>query len=176
MDRVQSTREPIAHTTAGSTVSNPEAAGAAIGELRRISGLTWDQLARMFGVARRSLHFWASGKRMTPSNEEHLQRLLMVIRKIDRGSANDNRSAILTSNLDGTMPFDLLARGEYDQALNLLGSGIARRVPTSAVSGDAISARSPRPPHELLEALQDRIHQTSGRLISAKPLRIPRRK
>ena len=35
--------------------------GAAIAELRRVSGLTWDQLARLVGVSRRTLHFWASG-------------------------------------------------------------------------------------------------------------------
>ena len=32
-------------------------------------------------------------------------------------------------------------------------------------------ARTPRPPEELVETLQDRIHPTSGRLLSASPLR-----
>ena len=54
-------------TTAGAVVPSAQPAGAAIGELRRLSGLTWDQLARIFSVSRRSLHFWASGKPMTPA-------------------------------------------------------------------------------------------------------------
>ena len=73
-------------TTAGAPVPLVAApAGAVIGELRRLSGLTWDQLARLLGVSRRSVHFWASGKPMAQSNEEHLRRLLAVVRKVDRG-------------------------------------------------------------------------------------------
>ena len=53
---------PVAYrTTAGGLISVAVPAGTAIGELRRLSGLTWDQLARLFNVSRRSLHFWASG-------------------------------------------------------------------------------------------------------------------
>ena len=54
-------------TSAGVSVSSIAPSGAAIGELRRLSGLTWDQLARLFNLSRRSLHFWASGKPMAPS-------------------------------------------------------------------------------------------------------------
>ena len=86
-------------------------AGAVIGELRRLSGLTWDQLARLFGVSRRSVHFWASGKPMAPSNEEHLRRLLAVVRKVDRGSARANRAILLGADEDGISLFDLLAAG-----------------------------------------------------------------
>jgi len=37
-------------------------------------------------------------------------------------------------------------------------------------------SRMPRPPEELVGALQDRIHPTSGRLISAKPIEIASKK
>ena len=33
-----------------------------IAELRSLSGLTWEQTARLLGVTRRSVHFWASGE------------------------------------------------------------------------------------------------------------------
>lgn len=82
-------------TSSGTSLAEVEPAGVAIAELRRRSGLTWDQLARLFNVSRRALHFWASGKPMTPSNEEHLQRVLSALRKIDRGSASANRSILL---------------------------------------------------------------------------------
>ena len=163
-------------TTAGASVLVAEPGGAAIGELRRLSGLTWDQLARLFNVSRRSLHFWASGKPMAPSNEEHLQRLLAIVRKIDRGSASANRSALLAAREDGSIPFDLLAAGDYERVLSLLGAGEARRVQPPKLSDEARAARMPRPPEELVGALQDRIHPTSGPLIAAKAVRIPRGK
>ena len=74
-------------TTSGVSLTAVEQSAAAIAELRRLCGFTWDQLARLFNVSRRSLHFWASGKAMSPANEEHLQRVLSVLRRIDRGSA-----------------------------------------------------------------------------------------
>jgi DNA-binding transcriptional regulator YiaG len=68
---------------------------AVVSESRRLAGLTWKQLARVFGVARRSLHFWASGKPTDASNEEHLRRLLVVPRQADRGTAHENREMLL---------------------------------------------------------------------------------
>jgi DNA-binding transcriptional regulator YiaG len=59
-----------------------------INELRRLSGLTWEQLTRLFGVSRRSLHFWASGQPLSRAKEEQLNRLLGAIQFIDRGNAS----------------------------------------------------------------------------------------
>ena len=162
-------------TSGGASVVVPDRAGASIAELRRLSGLSWDQLARLFNVSRRALHFWASGKAMAPSNEEHLQRLLGVVRKIDRGSASVNRTALLGVQ-DGELPLDLLADGKYDRTLTLLGPGEARRVRAPRLSAAAVAARAPRPPEELVGALQNRIHPTSGRLLAAKAVRIVRSK
>lgn len=166
----------LEHTTAGVAVAVAKPAGGAIGELRRLSGFTWDQLARLFNVSRRSLHFWASGKPMAPGNEEHLQRLLAVVRKIDRGSASANRAVLLGAREDGSLPFDLLAAGDYDRVLSLLGPGDPRRAPPPKLSDDARAARAPRPPEELVGALQDRIHPTSGPLRAAKAITVSRRR
>ncbi|HEY5958499.1 MAG TPA: hypothetical protein VIV60_18180 [Polyangiaceae bacterium] len=162
----------IEQTTAGAPVTPAEPAGAAIGELRRLSGLTWDQLARIFGVSRRSLHFWASGKPMAPSNEEHLQRVLAVVRKIDRGSASANRAALLAGRKDGLLPFDLLIAKDYERVTSLLGEGDARRVPPRKLSKEPHRVRAPRAPEELVGALQDRIHRDSGAFRAAKSVRI----
>jgi DNA-binding transcriptional regulator YiaG len=175
-DMVWRSRRSHEQTTAGAIVASAQPAGAAIGELRRLSGLTWDQLARIFGVSRRSLHFWASGKPMAPSNEEHLQRVLAVLRKIDRGAASANRTALLGVCENGSLPFDLLVDGDYERALSLLGPGDARRVWPPKVSREARAVRAPRPPEELAGALQDRIHPTSGRLLAARPIETIRRK
>lgn len=163
-------------TTSGAAVVGEDPAGAAVGELRRLSGFTWDQLARIFSVSRRSLHFWASGKPMTPGNEERLQRLLSVVRKIDRGSAAANRAALLGVREDGSLPFDLLAAGDYERVLTLLGQGEKRRAALPRLSAEARATRTPPPPDELVGALQDRIHPTSGRLRAAKAIIVSRRK
>ena len=159
-------------TSAGYPVPVAAEAGAAIGELRRLSGLTWAQLARLFGVSRRSLHFWASGKSMTPTNEEHMQRLLAVLRKVDRGSANTNRTMLLSGGQDGTLPVDLLAAGDYDQVLSLLGPGEVRRAAPPKISDEARAVRAPRPPDELAGALQDRVHRDGGSARAARSVRV----
>src|SRR4028119_75314 len=68
----------------------PEATQKSLSKLRRLSGLTWEQLAKLFNVSRRTLHFWASGQPLSRFNEEQLNRLLEAIQYIDRGSANLN--------------------------------------------------------------------------------------
>jgi len=162
----------LEQTSAGASIVVSDRAGAAIAELRRLSGFTWDQLAHLFKVSRRSLHFWASGKAMTPSNEEHLQRLLAVVRKIDRGSASINRTALLAVQDDGTIPSDLLADEQYDRVVALLGPGGARRVKAPKLSAEVMAARAPRPPEELVGALQDRVHIETGIARAAKSVRV----
>ncbi len=166
---------PADQTTAGGDTVPAEPAGSAIAELRRVSGLTWNQLARLFGVSRRSVHFWASGKPMAPSNEEHLHRVLAVLRKTDRGSSSANRTALLGVRKDGIILFDLLVARDYGGVLALLGRGEARRVSPPKLSDEARAARAPRPPEELVGARQDRVHPTSGRLLGAKPIATTRR-
>ena len=163
----------IAQTTAGLSVPLGECPGASIAELRRLSGLTWDQLARLFRVSRRSLHFWASGKAMTPANEEHLQRLVAVLRKLDRGSGSTNRAMLLTPRDDGTIPFDLLAEGRYEQVISVMGHGQSfPRVMPPQLSDEAKAARAPRPPEELVGALQDQIHCEKRVARAAKSVKV----
>lgn len=172
-DTVSRSTRPAQQTTSGMPVVLMDRARAAIAEMRRLSGLTWEQLARLFKVSRRSLHFWASGKAMTPANEEHLQRVVAVLRKIDRGSAAASRAALLAVRDDGVIPFDLLAERRYDAAAAILGHGpgTASAVP-SALRNSARLARAPRSPEELVGALQDRVHRETGTVRGAKSVRI----
>ncbi|MDH3598136.1 MAG: helix-turn-helix domain-containing protein [Candidatus Tectomicrobia bacterium] len=161
---------PQEQTNSGSLAPESLSSSPAIMELRRLSGLTWDQLARLFDVSRRSLHFWASGKPLNAVNEEHLYKLLATIHEIDRGSTRENRSLILGVLEDGTMPFDLLADGQYEHVLALLGPGRTPERPKRvALSVEAQLARRPRPPDELVGALQERIPEkiTKGRVPRA---------
>ncbi len=145
-------------------------AEAAVSELRRLSGLTWEQLARLFSVSRRTLHFWASGKVMNATNEEHVHRVLALVRRIDRGSASENRTALLQSTPDGRRPVDLLAAGQYDDAFAALGPGRGRAAAAARtplhVSPEALQS-APKPA-ALMAARHDREHAEVGRSRPAK--------
>jgi hypothetical protein len=162
-------------TTAGTPLAAVRGAGPAISELRRISGLTWDQLARLFGLSRRSLHYWASGGALTAANEEHLQRLLAVVRKIDRGTASENRAALLAVAEDEA-PLDLLAQGQYDRAVTLLGEGSLGRFVTPGLSDEVLQTRRPSPPDAFVTDIEDTVQVKPGRLLASKPIRTSRRK
>ena len=53
----------------GLSIDVVQAPYKAVMELRRRSGLTWDQLGQIFGVTRRTMHFWASGQPLATENE-----------------------------------------------------------------------------------------------------------
>ncbi|MXV95309.1 MAG: hypothetical protein F4Y07_16460 [Gemmatimonadetes bacterium] len=160
----------------GSRIGNrPEATRKAISELRRISGLTWEQLGQLLGVSRRSVHFWASGKPLNASNEQRLMRVLDVVRSADRGSARSMRAALMDTN-QGTAPFDMLAAQRFEDALLILGQRRARFVPALArLSEEAKAARRPLPPEELYDAKSERVHREPGRARAARTARDTRR-
>lgn len=145
----------------------------AIHELRRLSGLTWEELASLFGVSRRSVHFWGSGERMSAENERKLFRLLGVIKKIDRGVARANRLALLMPDDQGHAPLDLLKEGRYDEVASRLAPATpARRLLQPSVSPEVEKARMPLPPDVLAGALQDPVRHETG---IARPVRRARR-
>lgn len=143
---------PSAQTNAGRAVVEAPTASVSLAELRRLSGLNWEQLASIFGVSRRAIHFWASGKPMARSNEEHLYQLLAFVRRIDRGSVAENRAALLEALDIKPAAVDLLARYDYKRATS----------PASRVSAPVRLARKPSPPDELVGALHDTVHQDRG--------------
>lgn len=152
-------------TTSGVTPpSTPEVTQRAINELRRLSGLTWDQLAKLFNVSRRSLHSWASGERLRSFNEENLHRLLGTIQYIDRGNASLNRGLLLQPSSDGRSFLDLLVAGEHETVKRILGPGNAlQKLRLGALSEDVSQSRMPPNPADRVDALQDTIHQDVGR-------------
>jgi DNA-binding transcriptional regulator YiaG len=171
-------RNVLAHlemTTSGFTLpstSSTEATQKALNELRKLSGLTWDQLAKVFNVSRRSVHFWASGQPLSSFNEESLNRLLGTIQYIDRGSANLNRSLLLSPGSDGRPLLDLLVAGKYEEVKQILGPGNAPRRPQLVpLSEDSSASRMPQNPADLVDAPQESIHREVGR---SRPTRAAR--
>ncbi len=159
-------------TNSGISSAAPMRPGLAIGKLRRLSGLTWDELARLFGVSRRSLHFWASGRGMSSSNDEHLQRSLGIMLRIDRGTARANRSALMSVQGDGVIPFDVLMRGEYESVVARIGEAANRgRATLSPLSEEEKAARTPRPPADYISDRKDSGYRDAGRSRIAKSVR-----
>lgn len=166
-----------ASTTSGAQPVVRRTASAATMELRRLSGMTWDQLARLFNVTRRTIHFWASGKALSASNEERLHRVLAAIRMIDRGNARENRAALFTPRPDGRLLFDLIQAGHYGEASSYSGDLEQHRRPALfPLSPSARASRVPLQPADLADALQDSIHRDVGRSRVAKVHRAKRTK
>lgn len=167
--RGETTPEHVAREHADDTPSR-ETTRAAVHELRRLSGLTWDQLARLFGVDRRSLHHWGSGQPLSRKNEERLHRLLTVIRYIDRGAADLNRQALLQPTANNALPFDLLVQGKDQEVKAILGQGPGRRIiQRKPLSPEARAARYPVfTPEELVDARHEPVH------VEMKGSRVPR--
>ena len=158
-------------TAVGVIEHSSKSTRSAVSELRRTSGLTWDQLAQLFTVSRRSVHFWASGKPLNSAHEESLFKILEVVRWADRGDARSNRSAMFEVCDDNT-PFDLLAAGKFDTAKNLLGPGPGRRrVELGQLSHAAKVDRRPLPPEELIDAVHDDVRHDVGRGRAARTVR-----
>lgn len=62
---------------------------AKINWLHEESGLTWDQLSRALGVSRRSVHLWASGRKLSASNLERLTQVYGVVRELPWSTSSD---------------------------------------------------------------------------------------
>ena len=131
---------------------------AAIMEIRRISGLTWDELASLFRVSRRTLHHWASGKPASAEHEQRAHRLVGTLRQIDRGEAPLTRALLLEPAAGGVLAIDLLRHGNFDDVLAMAGYGAPRQqLLLTPLAPAAVALRRPPAPVDLLNALSDRV-------------------
>lgn len=165
-------REPEVKTDSGLTVEENQSGSAEIMEIRRLSGMTWSQLAQLFDVTPRTLHFWASGKPLSASNEEKLHRVVTTIRQIDRGSARENRDALYAAQSDGIRPIDLIYNGRYGDVISRLGGPQLQRPVLTPISLQTRMWRAPMKPSELTNALQTSVHRDIGRTRVARAVRI----
>lgn len=76
--------------------------------LHEESGLTWEQLGRVFGVSRRAVHLWANGSRMNAANTETLAELVAVVRELPGTAPEQRRAELLAPGGDGRSIIDRL--------------------------------------------------------------------
>lgn len=167
--------ERTAAAPTGQIVHLPsESTAQAIMEIRRLSGLTWEELGDLFNVSRRSIHHWASGKSVTAKHERMIHRMIAAVRHLDRGDQIDTRALLLSvDQAAGVSTLDLLREGRFAEAMGRVESGWApapRRIP---LSDTASTARRPPAPALLLEAEQER-PDIPAKARVARPKRAPR--
>lgn len=92
--------------------SNFPSPAESVRQLRAETNLTWDQLARLFGVSRRAVHHWASGGRMNSANEEHLAQIRESVRRLPANNPAERRSLLLSTPENGSSVFERLKAGK----------------------------------------------------------------
>ena len=131
---------------------------AKICELRRMSGLTWPQLGDLFGVSRRVIHLWASGRPLPDEHTGKLDRLVNLFAGVARSNNTGRRG--IPDNICG-----LLAQDRYEEAriaLDALANIRPLRPPLSRLSDAAREARRPPGPANLVGAIGDRVDAEDG--------------
>jgi hypothetical protein len=153
--------------------SDGRSAASSLAEVRRLAGLTWEQIARLFGVTRRAVHSWASGGAMSAANDERLHRTLAVMRRIDRGSSDVNRTLLFSSPGGGMTAFDMLVQGDFESVAEYLGDSAMSRPVRSEASTSRRTYQS-MSPVALLSAVQDIGPVKRGERRVAKTTRVKR--
>ncbi len=152
--------------------SEPLDPRAAIAELRRRSGLTWAQLAELFGVSRRAVHFWASGKALKHAHEDHLRAVLEIVRTGATPSARATRLKLVESG-SGESIFALLRDKRFADAATKLGEAPQRVRPRGTpLSAKAQADRAPLRPEELVDAVDEPAHVKPTRVRAGRSVRV----
>ncbi len=166
----QGTADPVELTDPGASPDDTPT-GAALSEIKRLGGLTWDQVAELFGVSRRAVHFWASGQPLAADNEAHVHQLISVLR--DARHPADALRARLLGVVDGATVLSMLRARRYDDARAALGRGDLPPRPTLRLSPEASAARRPPPPDHFITEERDDLGAERGR---TRPVRTRRSK
>ena len=90
--------------------------GAAVRKLHDRSGLTWEQIAALFAVSRRSVHHWVAGGVMNGPNAERLRKLTEEISLIP-GEPSAVRLKLLTPDEKGNSIYFYLKLEAYSPTL-----------------------------------------------------------
>ena len=155
------TPRPVERTTTGPSGQirhvPVESTAEAILEIRRRSGLTWEEMSDLFNVSRRSIHHWANGKPPSAGHERTLRQALAAIRGLDQGDRRGTRTRLLAvDHPAGLSALDMMREGRFDEIMAPAEGARTSRRPRVPLSREAREARRPPPPMLLLEAEQGR--------------------
>ena len=143
-----------------------------IRELRNRSGLTWSELATVFDVDRRALHFWANGSSPAEHNASRLRHVVDVVRQVDQGDPKRTKRLLTYPRADGHTVVELLADEQFGAALAAAYPTEKQPRPKSErkrpprLSAAVRSQRQDFAPEELLGAAQSDEYQ-NGRFLTS---------
>lgn len=150
------------------TTPQPTSTAEAVLELRRLSGLTWDELAYAFDVSRRALHHWASGSSLAPAHLQHVHQALYLVQRASHGASAALRERFLTPLPSGDTALDLMRARNYSAAEQALG----RKAALPATSVAAGPADTHPPLVAALSTLEDRPFQSVRSSRVARTIRV----
>lgn len=91
-------------STAGPVMIETDADQLRVRALHDRSGLTWEEIAELLGVKRRSVHFWAKGQPISATNARHLNELWQLVVALDVGDPSATRRKLLSPDERGNTP------------------------------------------------------------------------
>lgn len=106
MSTVGTRQADLASNTPVATVEDAPEPNTAelIQDLHDQSGLTWEQLSKILGVSRRSVHLWASGGRMNARHIELATELVSLVRNAPVNNPERVRTWLLAASAGGLSP------------------------------------------------------------------------
>ena len=99
-----------------------------IAEIRALAGLTTDQVGRLFGVSRRSVHNWINGSAMAPQHEERAAAVLAIVQALPGATPEERRSALLDSSRGASLFHQLIATRSEAERLQVAGVSARERI------------------------------------------------
>lgn len=99
-----------------------------IRDLRSRTGLTWDELAKLFGVSRRALHLWASGGAISPRHASRLSVLAGELLPATPSTPAEVRDFLMAPRQAGRSVFQDLVRDASPAPRRLGGLTPAQRI------------------------------------------------
>jgi transcriptional regulator with XRE-family HTH domain len=86
--------------------------------LRQRSGLTWDELARIFGVTRRTLYNWSIGGQVSAAHAQALAQVVALVHEVDLGDPRQTRSLLLAPTESGSTLYSQLIQQQRVKPAN----------------------------------------------------------
>lgn len=143
------------------TESSETAAQILLAEIRATTGLTFEEIAPLMGVSRRSVQLWRAGEPISARKEVRLRNLVECLRDLAKHDPGKARQMLFDRTVDGLRPYDVLSEGQFDIAFSML-AGVA---PPTDLRARAVRLNIPPAPPLLprLSAVNDGSPGTGGR-------------
>lgn len=102
-------------------------AGLLLAKLKGTSALTYEELAPLLGVSRRTLHTWNAGGPISARREARVRRVVEAVAAIAAVSRRPMRAQLLDRQPNDLRLYDLLAEGLFQEAVDAAAGTHAHR-------------------------------------------------